>query len=378
MSDMKISFPISFALVVTVAKIFFSYYMYGTNDITYWMYFARVIKESGTFEIYHLVEIYNHPPLISWVLKFIPWLMSMTSLSFPFLFRLLPIFADFGTLLVVWKLMCHYGIKNRDWVFVSCAISPTHFLISGFHGNTDPVFIFFLWLAVYFYETGRKSCAAWVYGLSLCIKIVPILALPAFLFRSRSLKEASYFLGLSALIPAVVFLPYFFHDPSAIIKNIFGYGGLHGIWGLGRMLQTVDPLLYKTHITYGLLVYFIGLGLLLYWLRKKNGHLVEGIFLTYCLFLVWTSGFGVQYLSWVCLWAIVSLPVVGTLYSILSGFFLYRVYTFWSGGFPMYYANSDKVGQWIGQDKVLDLVIWFLVAAMLALYVNRMRIRRHG
>ena len=91
--------------------------------------------------------------------------------------------------------------------------------------------------------------------------------------------------------------------------------------------------------------------------------------MSFCLFLVVTPGFGVQYLSWLSFLALMTSPILGVAYSWVGGFFLYRVYTFWSGGFPMYHANSDRVSQWVGFDKTLDMIVCGIVALMLIQFI---------
>ena len=57
--------------------------------------------------------------------------------------------------------------------------------------------------------------------------------------------------------------------------------------------------------------------------------------------------------------------ILGMIYIVIGGFFLYRVYAYWNCGLPLYYADSDKVGQWIGFEKRLDIILWLIIAIML-------------
>src|SRR3989338_3647529 len=102
-TDFSIIFFSASAILFT--KLIFSYNVYCTNDITYWVYFSDIIQNFGTFKIYSLVNIYNHPPLISWILKLIKLAEVKSPFGFPFLFRLLPIFADYASVFVIWKLL---------------------------------------------------------------------------------------------------------------------------------------------------------------------------------------------------------------------------------------------------------------------------------
>ena len=82
--------------------------------------------------------------------------------------------ADFLSVLVIWKLLEKYSVKNKVLICLVCALNPINFLISGFHGNTDPVFIFFILCSFYFIEESKFALAGLFYGLSICIKIVPL------------------------------------------------------------------------------------------------------------------------------------------------------------------------------------------------------------
>ncbi len=300
------------ATITLILKLALSYAVYGTNDITYWKYFAEIIQKYGTFKIYSIVGIYNHPPLMSWVLKAVSMVSAKTGLAFPFVFRMMPIFADCAGIFIIWKLLKRYGVRHRVLICSICAINPVNFFVSGFHGNTDPVFVFLVLLSVYFIEEGRPALSGIVYGLSLCIKIVPILLLPAFIFYLRNLKKRVVFVLSGAILPAAVFLPYLFLEYRAVVKNIFLYSSLKGIWGLGHICFSIagDPTIdFETrsffnsigafHIAHGQALFLIAIiAALKFFNDKKVLNMAEGVFFTFCAFLAFTPGFGVQYLSW--------------------------------------------------------------------------------
>jgi len=316
---------------------------------------------------------------MSWILKLINLIEVKTKFNFPFLFRLIPILTDYASIFVIWKLLNKYKIKNKFLICLICIINPINFLISGFHGNTDPAFVFFILLAIYFAENNKIIFSGLIYGLSMCIKIPPIILAPIFFFYFTKKKEKITFFLSSLILPIIVFLPYLFKDYYSVIRNIFLYSGLKGIWGLGHILVSIftNPnvsiyirrlayAVYKSHITYGIIIFFIiEIFLSKSLMSNKKLNLVEGAFLAFCLFLAITPGFGVQYLSWLSLYAVIASFTLGMIYVLIGGIFLYRVYAYWNGGLPLYYANSDKVGQWIGFEKMLDIILWLIVVIML-------------
>jgi hypothetical protein len=372
-------------LVVLIGKSIMSFRVYGTNDMTYWAGFSKVIEAHGTFEIYKRVKIYNHPPLMSWMLVALRFAETTTHLPFPFLFRMPAIIADGLFVLMLWRLLAPWDERKKTIVCVLCALNPISFLVSGFHGNTDPVFIFLVLLAVFLRETKRSYIGAgMVYGLSMCVKIVPILLAPAFFFAILSWRDRCRFFAGASVIPMLVFVPYLVVDRDSVARNIFQYGGLNGIWGIGHVMSSIfmNPeiekgiregsyKLYQYHVLYGR--FLIAAPLLLFsyfFVGRRHMSMMGACFLTFAWFLTITPGFGVQYLSWLAGFSVVWFPLLGGLFTFLGGYFLYRVYSFWGGG-TLYYANSDQVGQWLGADKVTDLLLWGLVVLMTMIFIMR-------
>jgi len=372
-----------FALVIFGIKQFFSWRVYGTNDVTYWIGFSNIIAEYGTFNIYSLVRIYNHPPVVSWLLKVLHFLAIKSRLSFPFLLRSLPILCDFASIFIIWPLLKKFKVKNIVPIAIICAINPINFFISGFHGNLDTVFIFLVLLAVYFLHDDKIILSGLIYGLSMCVKIVPIILVPVFLFFLKGKEKKAIFILSFLTVLFLAFVPYLIYDFHSLLRNIFFYSSLKGIWGLGHIflslmrnenagnsIRVLAHTLFKLHISYGIIIFFaINIFLSYVLMFRKKSNLLEGIFLIFCFFLVITPGFGVQYLSWLSFLAIMVFPILGTLYGICGGLFLFRVYSYWGGSAPPYYANSDKVGQWVGFNMWLDILLWLLIVAMLAMFL---------
>jgi hypothetical protein len=62
------------------------------------------------------------------------------------------------------------------------------------------------------------------------------------------------------------------------------------------------------------------------------------------IFLVFTPGFGVQYLAWILPFCFVlGWRFVGSFYAVSTALLL-AAYTHWSGGFPWYFADSLRPG----------------------------------
>lgn len=367
------------ATLLLLSKLSLSFFTFGTNDVTYWLRFTDIIQHHGTVKLYAMDKVFNHPPLLSWILPLISALAQWTGLTFSFVFRLMPIFSDYFCVFILWSLLEHYRMRTRMLICLLAAVNPLNFFVSGFHGNTDTIFSFLIIYSIYWAQRNQTVVSGLVYGLSMCIKIVPVILFPAMFFSYKTRQERMQFTMAASIIPACVFLPYLYADFHSVSSNIFGWGGLQGIWGIGHLLRsvfmdgTLSPEtrklfydLFKLHINVFKPAFLATVVALSYYVSKKPLlNRLESVFLTYVLFLTFTPGFGVQYLSSISTLSVIISPLFGGLYTIAGGIFLYRVYTFWSGGFPMNFANSDVVGQWRGFDEVLDIFLWIIVCAML-------------
>lgn len=396
------------ASAMLVLKLYLSSMSVGTNDMAQWKYFADFIKGYGTFEvckINSIAMVYNHPPLISWMLKLVNFAVLKTGFSFPYVFRLTPIFADYASIFIIWKLLGKYAVKSRTLLCIICSINPINFFISGFHGNTDSVFILLVLLAIYFVEDNSAFLAGLIYGLSICVKIVPVILAPLFIYYFKTKKDRIIFL-LSALVaPLIVFIPYLIVDCHSLIRNIFLYGSLKGVWGLGYFILSIfnneNLSMYIRQIFYFIFEFYnsfsfpvfflliIFLGKIL--IAKRKTNLTEGVFLAFCLFLAITPGFGVQYLAWLSFFAVIASPVLGSIYLLMGGLFLGRIYAYWGAATFPHFADSYKVGRWVvfgntdlicridlwvGFDNVLAIVLWLIVVAMLVKFISNKRFRK--
>jgi uncharacterized membrane protein len=236
-------------------------------------------------------------------------------------------------------------------------------------------------LAICLAEQGRVSASGSVYGLSLCIKIVPIILAPVFLLHLRGKRDRLVFASSCAAVCLAVFLPYLVSCEPYMARNIFLYQSDQGTWGIWHILlwlggsarpsfQHLSRVLVRLYADFGMPVFLmLNLAAPAFLMRRRGLDLVQGTFLSFCIFLAFTPGFGVQYLAWLSLFSIMVLPLTGSVYALIGGIFLYRVYAFWGGARPPYYANLWATGFWKGTDKDLDLLLWGMVIIMLSMFL---------
>jgi len=395
------------AALGTALKVWLDVTTFGTNDVSYWYSFTQYILANGTVTIYRDIPIYNHPPLVSSFL----WLLGVLTLRaprlFPFLLRLPAILADVGSTIILWKLAAYYlGPRRALRALALFALNPVLIMVSGFHGNTDPVFIFFiLWGAYILVIRKNWTAAALCLGLALNIKIVPVIVIPAFFFWLPDWRRRLGFLSVVAFAGLAGFGYHLTVAFPSLWRNIFSYNAPHvlvrgsmiwanvqlAIWGLGRIFLApgrVMPIVlsrwYSVFRRYDVLVLVVLVAIIKG--RQsfadagardefhRGRFLLEAIGGTFLAFLIITPGFGVQYLSWLVGPGIfLGLPGL-LLYTAVGSWFLFRVYTFWSGGFPWYFANSNLRSDqlpWVGFTRSLDFLLWLILLGWASFLILR-------
>jgi hypothetical protein len=394
------------ASLALLIKILLALKTYGTNDVYVYDQFSVWSRYLGV-SLYTADSQFNHPPsMIHW-LHFLSWLAGSTRLPFSFWLRLPSILADTANAWIVWKLLMNprktegnasaapFALAGKRvseqsifWSLILLAGAPTLILISGFHGNTDSLVIFFVLLSIYLIERGVEGDASvWAagaaFGLAHCVKVFPVIVAPVILLylAGRGQRPGSAFnwrspLKFSAAAGAVLLAawsPFIFQDPKAVVGQVFGYRSLYGHWGLTYLALQIPagaPWAESFNTAFENWGTYVALGLVLLvsW-RMNRAEPKPRIFsqtgLVFLLFLSVSSGFGVQYLAWLAPWVVeLGWAAAATFYA-ASGVFLFLVYNFWAQGFPWYLADAIDVGDFPGRFDHAQLICWFSVLVAL-------------
>jgi hypothetical protein len=211
------------------------------------------------------------------------------------------------------------------------------------------------------------------FDLSLCVKVAPVIAVPALVFYQFGRRKWIAFLAAAGGVLLVAWSPFLFRDPHAVIRDVFGYKSGLGHWGLSYFtykLSLVSPVgvtLCTLVDKFGSPVLLLAIAALSWWMNRlaKRPSLYSQIGLVFFLFLAATSGFGVQYLAWLVPWAAGLGAAPAALYYATSGAFLFLVYDYWSQGMPWYIADSIRIGDYYfaGLDY-FQILCWLSVVAL--------------
>ena len=248
-------------------------------------------------------------------------------------------------------------------------------MVSGFHGNTDPIMVALLLLSLYLLETGPAWLAGAMLGMAVNIKIVPVLFAPAIFLFLRGRKGVEFMAGAAAMF-AIGSLPVLAEDPLLVGKHVFGYSPQSGMWGVSALILALGK---ETGFqAYARMAKAASLGLLtaasiwMNWRERRPPPLVQCGFLGFLLLAV-TPGFGVQYLAWLVPWTCLLRFREALAFHVAGGVFLFAYYTRGAGGFPWYLANSAKTPVWNGSLILVGLVCWLVICFLAILFGMRLR-----
>ena len=336
------------AAAALIAKVALSARSRGTVDVAYWERFLVDITASGG-DVYVRNELFNHPPFMIHFLRAVGALAAWTGAPFAFCLRLPGILADVGTVAVIWRLRDSLApARVHPVVIVLLALAPAALMISGHHGNTDSLMIFFVVLAVLLAE---RHAAGWpagiALGMAMCVKMPAAIFLPTFVLSRRPWPRRVALLGAVATTVGVASMPYLRGHVALIAQHVLAYRGGATPWGwplLAELARTqaqellltgpspVAPALliglYRaavhTHAIYAAWsrpALLAALCLAAWAMNHFARHLplFTQCAITAALFLFLAPGFGVQYLAWIVPWVAAAGALPAAFFHLTSG-----------------------------------------------------------
>lgn len=331
------------AVLALALKLVLAFAAYGSNDVLYWEADLRKIQTEGGIALYrdgaiptfagkqYRTEPFNQPPFMIYALRAGGALADFTGIPFRAWLRIGSSLADLGSLLTVWGLL---GIEKRRSLsrLLPVALSPVLILVSGFHGNTDPMMMLFLLLAVYLVERNQPEWAGVSMGMAANIKVVPVIFVPVILLSLATMRDRLKFAGISAAVWLAGSMPFLIQDPATVIHSVFSYSSRQGLWGFtgaAEFLFGTDLAPYWRFAKLATLVLCLAAS----WAVSRPG-LQTSLFyrcgLVGFLLLFTLSGWGIQYLAWIVPWT-AALPWKTIRYHYaLAGLLAIGTYGFWS------------------------------------------------
>ena len=357
------------AVIALVLKLVIAFNTFGTNDVFRFYEFAIALDRGGLEQIYRQQADFNHPPLVAYYLTAIYRLGRLpfaeaAGISFPFLLRLPGIIADFVVVGVFLRLRKHEPeLRLPLWALLVLALSPVSLMVSGFHGNTDPIMVLFLVLAAFAAVRNRPVWCGILLALSIQIKIVPVLLVPVFFFFWNRRRQLRSFILPVVLTTVILWSQPLLYFPLAFARNVFGYGSFWGIWGITYWLRQTgwsefsqaDFLdLSRTQNIIGMLLklFIVGAIVILAWRRRRidsSAGFFASLAFVWLIFFVFSPGIGAQYLVWVAPFILLLSPRFYLFSTAGSTLFLFFFYNTICEGLPWFYgvSNGQRDAEWL-------------------------------
>jgi hypothetical protein len=352
---------VGFGLIGLMLKLVIAFNTFGTNDAVSFYQFGKALNENGLEWTYRHSIPFNHPPLIADYLRAIYQLdhrpfFRDNGLTFPFLLRLPGIIADLITVVALcWMTGQDRQFRMPAWALALFALSPVSIMVTGFHGNTDPVMVMFLVLASLFCLRGKSVWCGLFLALSCQIKIIPLLLLPIFFFFWVSRRRAVSFSLPFVLVSLVLWAEPLLKFPALFFKNVLSYGSFWGIWGITYWLRLTNLAMFRMVTFYHfppmqsfvatlLKLIIIAAVLMIAWRRRNLGEraLLDSLAYAWIVFFVFAPGVCAQYMVWLAPFVLVLSPVFYGWLAASSSLFLFFFYNVTAGEFPWYGALSTS------------------------------------
>jgi len=355
------------ALIALVLKLVIAWNTFGTNDVISFYKFAHSLNHHGLEQTYTSSIAFNHPPLVAHYLELIYKLSRLSSferngITFPFLLRLPAILADFISVLVLLRLGKEISpTRIPSWALLLFALSPVSVMVSGFHGNTDPIMVMFLLIAAYACIRENPIFCGLFFALSCQIKIVPLLLLPIFFFYWNYRRVSLRFLISLGAVSLVLWSEPLLHFPVIFIKNVLSYGSFWGLWGITYFLRLTGWSQFGriTYFNFTLAQILVGVLLKLLivfcvfgiaWRRRALSPraLLASLAYGWMVFFIFSPGVCAQYMVWLAPFVLLLSPVLYGFLELGSSLFLFFFYNAIADKFPWYVGISTNgtTGAW--------------------------------
>lgn len=317
---------------------------FGTADVLIFSTFADTVREAGPIHIYGLdqagLNVYNHPPLVGRWLQLVNWATDRGA-SFSFMIRLPSVLAHAGTVLLVYAIL-RRRVSGRIALASALlvAVSPLLVILSGFHGNNDPVVAACTILAVYLLVDRRwPVLAGAAFSLAISIKIVPIIALPLLLVVAWRLgrgRDVLRFVAGGLPLFAALWVPVLAADERGFVDHVLRYNGegfprVWGLYFLGEWTSTPSGVLtfYASYGSY--LVLAIAAAVPAVLVRRTPRHAPAALGLAFSLFLTLTPSWAPQYTAWIGATVFLIEFWSATLFTVGVGAVYGYFYSYWNG-----------------------------------------------
>jgi hypothetical protein len=208
-----------YLLVGLLIRELFSFWTGHTYDFEIWVRLGVYMQHFGnpyttlpyvqglSFAPYPVTGSISYPPLSAFIFAGIYRLYLSSGIASRFFYYFLlkqpMVISDFASGLLLGQIALHsLGTESAKRVLKIWMIFPFAIVISSIWGALDPVALFLVLSAVYYFQKGKTVLPGIALGLAIFLKTLPVIALPVLLMQpGTSLREGLKLSSISLLIP---------------------------------------------------------------------------------------------------------------------------------------------------------------------------------
>jgi Gpi18-like mannosyltransferase len=303
----KLGIVLAIACIFSLSVKIFLAFNYDTGDTGAMNLASSLFVQHQ--EVYGNPQVYFSPPPFSLhVFAVIQKIAQKTGLPFSGLWKMPAVFSDMGLGILIYVICRQYYKRSKEKstrLTLWYVLNPITWYVSGFHGQSEAVWIFLILLAWYFlYRYGQVVFAALCTALALAYKLPAILLFPALLLTLKKRNQQILFIVVVGVLFIGSLFPEIITSQSNVVRQVFLYSSALNIWGFTSVARKFLLAETAVHLI-PLLAAFLKIVLFgtLGWTYFKYLLMEKKDFFCLCLivitvFLVFTPGFGIQYLLW--------------------------------------------------------------------------------
>lgn len=204
----------------------------GNFDETSFEVVADIERRGGN--IFSETSRYNYAPLWAVLLHGFDLVAVRFDLPLHTVVRSALTFVDLVNAALIGVIGWRVAGRDPRIAFASYLLNPVAILVVGYHGQFETLAALPLLAAVALDAQGTRR---WVLGtLSVVLKhIFAFQVWLLFVYGFRPIR-ATMLAALSGVVFIATFIPYLPDGGPGILRNVFGYSGLHGFYGLSSVL----------------------------------------------------------------------------------------------------------------------------------------------
>jgi hypothetical protein len=328
------------ALLATTVKIAWALHSAGSCDVVFFFGYGQALGDATLAQLYAGDPMFNHTPATGLLAAALYRMARAEYATFAALFRLISIAADLGLIAALLWLRRRTG-RPPWWALVFFAASPVSIMVSGFHGNVDPLMVLCLTWAAVAVVARRPALSGALFAAACNVKVVPIVLAPVFLawwwqHDRRGLLRFSLTAG--ALLLAGNAIP-LIQYPALYLQKVFGYGSYWGSWGITYWLRDTGLAAFQkfdfqelssaqVQVAWLLKALIVGAIAAVAWRRRavEDRAFLDTLTAAFALVFVFAPGAGPQYLVWTAPFLAWSAPRWYALITLCSAAFMASFY----------------------------------------------------